>query len=111
MRDDAGAEYQLIALHDGSTSDQLRWRHLGRYGDLDQAVRARIDDVLAQLAGHDGWRIHVQHLIVGPGPDGPATVHCFVTDLGPDPADDVVPEPHDEPALRRWLLAAHALTD
>lgn len=102
--------FQLLALTTVRRSGQpVDWRHLGRYPDLETAVRARIEDVLAQLAANDGWLINAQHLVIGPGLDGPGTLHCYVSEIGADPADDRVPSPHNEPALRQWLLSAHCL--
>lgn len=107
--------YQLIALHLPSTrhrvrGDQGAWRYLGHHPDLDATLRARVEDVLAQLAANDGWLIQVEHLIVGPGPDGPATISCCVSELGADPRSDRIPAPFDLSGARRWLLATHQLT-
>ncbi len=107
---DPTAPYQLLGLSITRTDASfVGWRKLGRYCDLETAVRARVEDVLQQLAANDGWLINAQHLIIGPGHDGPATVHNYVSEIGADPADDRVPTPHNEPALRRWLLSAHSL--
>jgi hypothetical protein len=104
------APYQLLALKiSRSDASFVAWRRLGRYRDLETAVRARVEDVLQQLAANDGWLINAQHLIIGPGHDGPATVHSYISEVGADPGDDRVPTPHNEPALRRWLLSAHSL--
>src|SRR4051794_7301207 len=105
---DIEGEYQLIALNRaGDNEPALAWRHLGHYPALDKALRARVDDVLAQLAANDGWLVTVEHLVIGPGADGPATVHGHITELGADPAEDRVPDPYDEAGARRWLMAAH----
>ncbi|MCW2586570.1 MAG: hypothetical protein JWN55_2086 [Frankiales bacterium] len=102
--------FQLLALITVRRSGQpVSWRHLGHYPDLETAVRARVEDVLAQLAVNDGWLVNAQHLVIGPGDDGPATLHCYVSEVGVDPSDEKVPSPHNEPALRRWLLSAHCL--
>jgi hypothetical protein len=102
--------YQLLALTTVRGGGRpVSWRHLGHHEDLESAVRARIEDVLEQLALNDGWLINAQHLIVGPGVDGPATLHSYVSEVGADPGDDKVPSPHNEPALRHWLLSAHSL--
>lgn len=104
------APYQLLALKVSDTDpSSLAWHSVGCYADLEAAVRARIEHVLQQLAANDGWLITSQHLIIGPGQEGPATPHTYISKVGADPADDRVPSPHNEPALRRWLLAAHAL--
>lgn len=106
----APAAYQLLAVTSvGQPSPPVAWRDLGRFCDLETAVRARVEDVLAQLAANDGWLITAQHLVIGPGHDGPATLYPYISELGADPASDRVPSPHNEPAMRRWLLAAHAL--
>jgi hypothetical protein len=104
------APYQLLALGSGRRDQQAApYRDLGRYGDLETVVRARVEDVLRQLAANDGWLVRVQHLIIGPGHDGPATVRSYISGVGADPADDQVPSPHNEPALRDWLLSAHGM--
>ena len=106
----APAPYRLFAVTTvGAASGPVGWRYRGDYADLESAIRARVEDVLAQLATNDGWLINAEHLILGPGHDGPTTMHMFVTELGADPGSDRVPSPHNEPAMRRWLLAAHAL--
>jgi hypothetical protein len=102
--------YQLIALGRPLAGEPtLAWRHLGHYPALDEALRGRVDDVLAQLAANDGWLVTVEHLVIGPGPDGPATVLGHITEIGADPAEDRVPDPYDEAGARRWLMAAHDL--
>jgi hypothetical protein len=107
-----GRPYLLLALTTVRGAGRpVDWRHLGHHADLETAVRARIDDVLEQLARNDGWLINSQHVIVGPGVDGPATVHSYASEVGADPSDDKVPDPHNEAALRHWLLMAHSLTD
>lgn len=111
MTSTSGATYQLIALpRGGNRSRKGDWRHLGTHLDLASALRARVEDVLTQLAANDGWLILCEHLVIGPGPDGPATVFGHVTEIGADPAADRVPDPHNEAGARQWLLAAHRLT-
>jgi hypothetical protein len=100
--------YQLIAL--ASHGEVAGWRLVGRYPDLDSTLRARVDDVITQLANNDGWLITCEHLLLGPGHDGPTSVGSHVTQLGADPTSDRVPQPYDERATREWLLAAHGLT-
>jgi hypothetical protein len=101
--------YQLVALApDGAVGG---WRRVGSYPDLDSALRAQVDDVVAQLAGNDGWLVTCEHLIIGPGPDGAVRVAGAVTELGADPASDRVPAPYDELDTRRWLLSAACLID
>lgn len=103
------APYQLLRVSVARGDEPAAaCRNLGRYDDLEAAVRARVEDVLRQLAANDGWLVHAEHLIIGPGEEGPATVHHYISGVGADPADDRVPSPHNEPALRRWLLSAHS---
>jgi hypothetical protein len=104
--------YQLIALPCAGrrTAARAGWRHLGAYADLETTLRARVEDVMAQLEAADGWLVTCEHLVIGPGPDGATRVVPHVTQLGADPATDRVPDPHDGPATRRWLLAAHQLS-
>ena len=102
--------FQLIALTPAPVGRAAGgWRDLGRYQDQESALRARVEDVLAQLANNDGWLVTAEHLLIGPGSDGQTTVAGHVTQLGADPASDRVPDPYDEPATRRWLLAAYQL--
>ena len=82
------------------------WRSVGRYPDLDQAVRARIEDVLAQLVTN-GWLVTAEHLVIGPGADGPATVYCCMTELGADPTSDL-PSPGPLRARRHPQLATRS---
>lgn len=98
--------YVVLALGDGTPR---AWRRVGRYRDLDAAVRARVEDVLAQLEAHDGWLVFTEHLVFGPGPGGPASVFSYATEIGADPSSDRVPEPFNVEGTRRWLLAAHDL--
>jgi hypothetical protein len=102
--------FQLIALSWPDAGAPTTPRHLGTHPDLDTALRARVDHVLTQLAANDGWLITAQHLVIGPGPDGTPVVCSYVTEIGADPADDRIPDPHNEPAARGWLLAAHGLS-
>lgn len=104
--------YQLVALPCPSRRAEapVGWRHVGAYADLETTLRARVDDVMAQLEAADGWLVTCEHLVIGPGPDGATRVASHVTQLGADPASDRVPDPHDGSAARRWLLAAHQLS-
>jgi hypothetical protein len=95
--------YQLHAVGDGS---QVL---VGEYGDYAGALQARVNHVLDQLRGNDGWWTHAEHLIVGPGIDGPTTHYPMCTELGVDPADGRVPNEHDIDDARTWLLFAHEL--
>ena len=99
--------YQLVAL--ASSGGIGGWRRLGAFPDLDSALRAQVEDVLAQLAANDGWLVTCEHLIIGPGPDGTPRVASAITEVGADPASDRVPAPYDEVDTRRWLLAAASL--
>jgi hypothetical protein len=107
-----GGTYQLLAIPTAAARDDARggWRHVGCYHDLETTLRARVDDVMAQLEASDGWLVTCEHLVIGPGPDGATKVASHVTQLGADPARDRVPDPHNGPATRRWLLAAHKLS-
>ncbi len=102
--------FQLIALSSANSLEPAVPRHLGSHPDLESALRRRVEDVLAQLAANDGWLITAQHLVIGPGPDGTPLVCSHVCEIGADPAADCVPDPHNEPAARSWLLAAHGLS-
>jgi hypothetical protein len=103
----ANRDVRLVALsRDGAAG---RWRDLGSYPDLDSALLARVEDVLAQLAANDGWLITCEHLVIGHDAGGVPTVASHVTQLGADPASDAIPAPHNEPETRRWLLAASGL--
>lgn len=104
--------YQLVALAAAArpSPDAPRsWRHLGQFPDLNSALHARVDDVLAQLTANDGWLVQVEHLLIGPGPAGPATVSSCVSSVGADPHSDLVPAPFDLDATRSWLIAGHGL--
>ena len=97
--------YQLHAV---SSDDHL---HLvGAYDDYRIALRARVDDVLARLERNDGWWTRIEHVIIGPGLDGPQTRHELCTELGVDPADGRVPTRADLWDARDWLLFAHDLS-
>lgn len=100
--------YELISVGPGSLEPRVR-RSLGFFADLEQALRARVEDVLAHLAANDGWLVTAEHLIVGPGPMGPVTAHPCFTEIGVDPATLLLPLPGDVESSRAWLLAAHGL--
>ncbi len=100
--------FDVIAV-DNAAAHQSQWRLVGRYPGLPLALRARVEDVLALLVINDGWLIRAEHLIVGPGMRGPATVSAYVSEIGADPASDRVPDPFDLEGSRRWLLHAHGL--
>ena len=96
--------YQLHAV---AGDDHLRL--LGDYDDYPAALYARVDDVLVQLERNDGWWTRVEHVIVGPGLDGPDSRHELCTELGVDPADGRVPTSADLQDARAWLWFAHDL--
>jgi hypothetical protein len=97
--------YRLIALPDDAPS-----RTVGDYPDFETALLGRIEDVVDQLRANHGWWLRADHLIVGPGPDGPQTHYPLCTGLGVDPASDKVPAETDLAEARRWLMFAHDLT-
>jgi hypothetical protein len=88
---DADGARQLVACHE----------------DYDDAVAARGRDVLTQLAAQGGWWTRVEHVIVGPGDDGPDTDHAFCTELGVDPDRDQAPTAADMQDAHAWLEALH----
>jgi len=98
--------YEVLALGSGAGAS---WRRVGRYQDLDAALAARVEDVLAQLQANDGWVVFTEHLVIGPGPAGPASVHSYATRVGAERTSDRVPDPANLDDSRRWLLAAHDL--
>lgn len=100
--------YQVLAVG-ASAGSQRCWRSLGRYPSMETALRARVQDVLRQLVGNHGWLTNAEHLIIGPGHAGPATVHSFLTQLGNEPSADEDSSPLDLEGSRQWLLAAHEL--
>lgn len=108
-----GAPYQLVALDapvSGHPQRKALWRDLGTFPDLTGALRARVDDVLEQLAANDGWLVEVEHLLIGPDPDGSVTVRSCLSSVGADPHSEHVPEPFEPGKVRDWLLASHGLT-
>jgi hypothetical protein len=96
--------YELLMLDDDSNPHSI-----GCYPDYDSALRARVEDVLSWLRRNGGWRTRVEHVIVGPGVDGPATSHPFCTELGVDPRGGREPTETDLEDNRRWLLEVHEL--
>jgi hypothetical protein len=94
--------YRLFTV-DGDDDRRL----VGRYDDYDDAVAARGRDVLDQLAAQGGWWTRVEHVIVGPGQDGPDSDHAFCTELGVDPDRDRAPTAADMQEARDWLEALH----
>jgi hypothetical protein len=93
--------YELLAVpvdREATTTSPI-----GRYRSYEEALRARDDNVIDQLAARGGWYTLVEHLIVGPGLQGPLTVHRHATALGVDPAVGRVPGPDDLDDARHWL--------
>jgi hypothetical protein len=103
MSHDDPAPYELLAVPAGVEEAGLR--RVGRYRAYEEALRARDEDVIDQLAARGGWYTLVAHVIVGPGLEGPRTVHRHATALGVDPAAGRVPSPHDLDDAREWLAA------
>jgi hypothetical protein len=68
-------------------------RLLGEHAGYDAALRAADEHCLAVLASADDW-VTVDSWIVGPGVDGPLTVHPVSTHIGP---------PGDLEGARQWL--------
>ena len=95
--------YELLAVPAGAVEAALR--RIGRYRTYEEALRARDEDVIAQLAARGGWYTLIDHMIVGPGLRGPKTVHRHATALGVDPAAGRVPGPDDLDDARHWLAA------
>src|SRR5437773_1949977 len=96
--------YRLIRINGDEPT-----RTVGVHDGYEQALAARADDVLAQLVERGGWRTRIEHVIVGPGVDGPATVHPLCTELGVDPGGGGVPQPRDLDDAREWLTVIHAV--
>jgi hypothetical protein len=101
---DAQLPYELLAVPAGAGEAALR--RIGRYRTYDEALRARDEDLLDQLAAHGGWYTLIEHVIVGPGLAGPRTAHRHASALGVDPAAGRVPSPDDLDDARSWLTAS-----
>ncbi len=82
-------------------------RFVGEYPTYAEALAARGSDTFTELVANDGWWLRIEHVIVGPGLDGPATVHPFCTELGVDPHRTVGPTPDDLVDAHGWLTALH----
>lgn len=102
MNDDL-TPYELLELRTSEQDASLR--PVGRYRTYEDALQARDEDVLRELAARGGWYTLIEHVIVGPGLQGPRTVHRHATALGVDPATGRVPDPEDLDDARRWLSA------
>jgi hypothetical protein len=103
MTDLDDAAYELLAVP--ADAEETALRRIGLYPTYDQALRARDEDVLDELAARGGWYTVIEHVIVGPGLGGPRTAHRHATALGVDPAAGRVPGPDDLDDARRWLTA------
>lgn len=103
MRHEAQAPYELLALPAGAEEAGLR--RIGCYRTYDEALRARDEDVVKQLAARGGWYTLIEHMIVRPGLQGPRIVHRHATALGVDPAAGRVPSSDDLDDARQWLAA------
>jgi hypothetical protein len=103
MSHDDHAPYELLAVPAGDGEAPLRL--IGRYRTYDEALGDRDEDVIEQLAARGGWYTLIEHVIVGPGLEGPRTVHRHATALGVDPAAGRVPSPDDLDDSRQWLAA------
>lgn len=77
------------------------------YRPYEDAQRARHEDVLARLAAGGGWHTWVEYLIVGPGLQGPRTVHRLAIVLGVDSAAGTIPNADDLDDARHWLATIH----
>jgi hypothetical protein len=83
-------------------------RHLiGDYGTYGAALTARCDDVLAELRGNGGWWTRAEHVIVGPGLEGPRTEHGLCTELGVDRDRTDPPAAADLVDAEQWLVPLH----
>jgi hypothetical protein len=96
--------YELMMVDGGGVPHPV-----GVYPDYETAVLARVEDVLFCLAGNSGWWTRVEHVIIGPGVDGPVTSHPFCTELGVDPRGGRQPTATDLQDAREWLLVVHEL--
>ncbi len=76
---------------------------LGDYASFEEALTARDTDAISQLRAAGGQRITVRHLIVGPGPAGPATAHPVTTCFGAAGTRPATDAPASIEAAERWL--------
>ena len=102
---DDDAKYELLAVPCGG--DGAPQRRIGRHRAYEGALRARDEDVLDQLAARDGWYTLIEHVIVGPGLQGPRTVPQHATALGVDTAADRLPNAEDLDDAAHWLATIH----
>jgi hypothetical protein len=109
---DDDPSFTLIAIMSPTPIDaRTQCRRVGTFASLTAALHGRVDDVLEQLAANDGWLVTAEHVIVGSGEGIRAEVYSYVTQVGSDPGGHRVPLPYDPKATRRWLLAAHQLSE
>jgi hypothetical protein len=97
--------YELFAVRLGDTAPAHEY--VGCYATFEAALVARDEHVLAQLEAGGGWYRVVEHAIIGPGRNGPHTVHANATALGVDPATGHAPTQEDLEDARRWLKTIH----
>jgi hypothetical protein len=95
--------YRLIAVTDG-IPDRL----VGEYPTYREALGARGDDVYARLVANHGRWVRIEHHIIGPGLQGPHTVHPFCTELGVDPDGEADASAATLADARAWLTALHS---
>jgi hypothetical protein len=95
--------YQLYRRDDASNDDEGSVL-LGVYGLFEDALAARDDDTVRVFASTSpGEVMVVRHDIVGPGADGPATLHPVTTAVERQRFSD--PVELDE--IRGWLSRIH----
>lgn len=103
--------YELVAIDcpvPAAREGTAGYRRVGRYPTYRSALQARVEDVLAVLMANDGRRVRAEHLVIGPGVAGPATVSGCCTDLGAELSPGRL-EPADIERTRAWLMQAHGL--
>ena len=93
--------YELLRI-DGDVREPL-----GEYDNYAEALSARCQDVLALLRDHDGWWTRAEHVIVGPGLDGPCTEHGLCTEIGVDRDRHEPPTADDLIDAEEWLTPLH----
>jgi len=84
-----------------------RLRLVGTHPGYTQALAARDRDVLDQLRAGGGWYMLARHVIIGPGVQGPETVHRLATALGVSPGRSAPPDDVDLADAAHWLEATH----
>lgn len=96
--------YELFAVQD--LASWRPGRRLGVFDTFDAALASRDREVAAQAEGA-GESVVVRHVVVGPGRQGPRTVHQLTTSLG---ADRITAEEGTPSAVRAagWLSQIRA---